>query len=106
MIAINGERVTIDSVNAADRLGIGFVHQELNILDNLDVAGNVFLGREPRKFGLINRRKIFADTQPYLDMLGLNVDPSTPLHELSIGQQQIVEIAKALSKDARIIIMD
>ena len=106
IIDIDGKRVTIDSVTAADRHGIGFVHQELNILDNLDVAGNVFLGREPRKFGLINRRQIYADTQPYLEMLGLDVDPSTPLHMLSIGQQQMVEIAKALSKDARIIIMD
>lgn len=106
VIEINGNRVSIDSVSAADRAGVGFVHQELNVLDNLDVAGNVFLGREPRILGLINRQKIYADTRPYLEMLGLDIDPSTPVHTLSIGQQQMVEIAKALSKDARIIIMD
>ncbi|MGK0185332.1 MAG: ribose transport system ATP-binding protein [Verrucomicrobiales bacterium] len=106
VIEINGVAASIESVSAADRLGIGFVHQELNMLDNLDVAGNVFLGREPRRFGLIDRQKIYANTRPYLEMLGLDIDPATPLYSLSIGQQQMVEIAKALSKDARIIIMD
>ena len=80
--------------------------RELNVLDNLDVGANVFLGREPRRFGLVDRRKIAADTRPLLDMLGLEINPETPLSELSIGQQQMIEIAKALSKQARIIIMD
>ena len=105
-IEIAGKSAAIDSVSAADKLGIGFVHQELNVLDNLDVGANVFLGREPRKWGIIDRKKIADDTRPFLEMLGLDVDPTTPLDQLSIGQQQLVEIAKALSKDARIIIMD
>jgi ribose transport system ATP-binding protein len=106
-ILINGEVVSLHNVSDAGNQGIGFVHQELNNLDNIDVAGNVFLGREPRKrLGLIDRRKIHADTQPYLDRLGLNISADTPLDELSIGQQQLVEIAKALSMNARLIIMD
>ena len=105
-ITASGSPAVIRSVADADSLGVGFVHQELNVLDNLDVGANVFLGREPHRFGLINRRKIKADTQPFLDTLGLDVSPDTPLSKLSIGQQQMVEIAKALSKEAKIIIMD
>ena len=105
-ITASGSPAVIRSVADADSLGVGFVHQELNVLDNLDVGANVFLGREPHRLGLINRRKIKADTQPYLDTLGLDASPDTPLSKLSIGQQQMVEIAKALSKEAKIIIMD
>ncbi|MFT5107511.1 MAG: ribose transport system ATP-binding protein [Pseudoalteromonas tetraodonis] len=106
-VRVQGEVVAIRSVSDADRLGVGFVHQELNVLDNLDVAGNIFLGREPRRRRfLVDRDRIAADAQPLLDMLGLKVSPDTLLAGLSLGQQQMVEIAKALSKDARVIIMD
>ena len=63
-IMASGSPAVIRSVADADSLGVGFVHQELNVLDNLDVGANVFLGREPHRLGLINRRKIKADTQP------------------------------------------
>ena len=106
-LLINGQAVKLHGVAGANEQGIGFVHQELNNLDNIDVAGNVFLGREPLKaLGIIDRKKILADTQPYLDQLGLNIPASTRLDTLSIGQQQLVEIAKALSMNARLIIMD
>lgn len=105
-IQVNGENVSIKSVSHADALGIGFVHQELNILDNLDVGANVFLGREPRRMGLIQKQIIEDKTNPFLEMLGLDISPNTPVSKLSIGQQQLVEIAKALSKEAKIIIMD
>src|SRR6476620_11254604 len=106
-ILIDGQPVQIDNVNDAMHLGIAFIHQELNVLDNLDVAANVFLGREPRgPLGLINRKKIHADTAPYLKRLGLDVSTRTRLDQLSIAHQQMVEIAKALSLNARIIIMD
>src|SRR3954463_5936886 len=107
-IKVDGRQVGINHVTDAMKLGIAFIHQELNVLDNLDVAANVFLGREPLigPFHLINRRKIYADTQPYLDRLGLNISSRTRLDTLSIAQQQMVEIAKALSLNARIIIMD
>ena len=77
------------------------------MLDNLDVAANVFLGREPRNaLRLIDRKKIHADTAPLLQRLGLTVSTRTRLDRLSIAQQQMVEIAKALSLNARLIIMD
>ncbi len=111
-ILIGGSSVAIHSVNDSIGLGIGFIHQELNVLDNLDVAANVFLGREPVMSGalkplrLIDRRKMSADTMVHLRRLGLDVSPETPLSRLSIAQQQLVEIAKALSLDARLLIMD
>jgi ribose transport system ATP-binding protein len=107
-IAVEGRPVKIGNVTDAMKLGIAFIHQELNILDNLDVAGNVFLGREPllKPFGLINRKKIHADTEPLLERLGLKLSSRTRLDRLSLAQQQMVEIAKALSLQARVIIMD
>jgi ribose transport system ATP-binding protein len=108
-IRINGEPVTIHSVNDSMRLGVGFIHQELNVLPNLDVAANVFLGREPRYGGflnLIDRRKIEAETEKLLGRLGVAVSPRTQLSELSIAHRQMVEIAKALSLDTRLLIMD
>jgi len=105
---VDGQSVRINNVTDAMKLGIAFIHQELNVLDNLDVAANVFLGREPviKPFNLINQKKIYADTEPYLKRLGLNISPRTRLDKLSIAHQQMVEIAKALSLNARIIIMD
>ena len=106
-IKIDGQPVKIHNVNDAIRLGIAFIHQELNVLDNLDVAANVFLGRELRNaLRLIDRKKIHADTAPLLQRLGLTVSTRTRLDRLSIAQQQMVEIAKALSLNARLIIMD
>ncbi len=108
-IRIDNQPVTVRSVAEAISRGIGFIHQELNVLDNLDVAGNVFLGREPVCGGplkLIDRRKIHSQTKVYLQRLGLNIPSETLLRDLSVAQQQMVEIAKALSLDARILIMD
>jgi ribose transport system ATP-binding protein len=106
-ILVDGRPARITDVNDAMKLGIAFIHQELNVLDNLDIAGNVFLGREPlNALGLINRKKIHADTGPFLKRLGLNMPTRTRLDRLSIAHQQMVEIAKALSLNARIIIMD
>src|SRR5580765_6210158 len=92
-IFVNGEETVIRSVSDATAKQIGFVHQELNVLDNLTVAENVFLGREPRvaRF-LIDRKKLNADTEVYLKQLGLGVPGKTPLSNLSIAQQQMVEI--------------
>src|SRR5437660_4271870 len=92
-IVINGQTVSIHSVADAIRLGIGFIHQELNVLTNLDVAGNIFLGREPRWGGplnLIDRAKMYADAQAHLERLGLDVSGRTLLSKLSMGHQQMV----------------
>jgi ribose transport system ATP-binding protein len=107
-IQIDGQLVRIHNVAGAMQHGIAFIHQELNVLDNLDVAGNVFLGREPRRgpLRLIDRRRIEEQTEPLLRRLGLKVSSRTPLRRLSLAQQQLVEIAKALSLNARILIMD
>jgi ribose transport system ATP-binding protein len=108
-IRIDGQEVTIRSVSDATGMGIGFVHQELNVLDNLNIGENVFLGREPVWGGplrLVDRRKLHAQTEVYLKRLGLDIPSQTALVKLSIAQQQMVEIAKALSLNARILIMD
>ena len=108
-IRINGEAVTIHSVNDSMRLGVGFIHQELNVLPNLDVAANVFLGREPRFGGflnLIDRPRIEAETEKLLKRLGVAGSPRAQAGDLSIAHRQMIEIAKALSLDTRLLIMD
>ena len=108
-IIVDGRQVTMDGPQGAARHGISVIHQELEIIDNLDVAGNVFLGREPRRGGplrLLDRRTIDRDTTRCLTRLGVSLSPRTPVHQLSTAQQQLVAIARALSIDARILIMD
>src|SRR6201995_2884975 len=109
LIRIDG--VERQSLTVADAIkgGIAFVHQELNLFDNLDVAGNVYIGREPVHGGplkLIDRRRLHAQVRPLLDRLGADFGPDAPLAELSLAQRQLVEIIKALSLDARLVIMD
>ncbi|HTY58077.1 MAG TPA: ATP-binding cassette domain-containing protein, partial [Bacteroidota bacterium] len=107
-VKLDGRVVTIDSVEKATALGIALVHQELNLCDNLTVAGNVFLGREPRRKGmrLLDEKKLNRDAEKVLEKVGLNVPAATVLKELPIGSQQLVEISKALSIDAKIIMFD
>ena len=105
-ILIEGKVVTIDSTREALSLGIALIHQELNLATNLSVGANVFLGREPLRKGLIDDARINEKSRKYLEMVGLEVEPSTLLGDLTIGKQQMVEIAKALSVDARLLIMD
>jgi len=107
-VFLDGQPVKINHVTDAMKLGIAFIHQELNVVDNLDIAANVFLGREPLTgpLKLIDQKKIHADTAPFLNRLGLNIPSKTRLDRLSLAEQQMVEIAKALSLNARILIMD
>jgi len=105
-ILVDGKPTTIGSVSIASQLGIALIHQELNTLDNIDVAGNVFLGREPSKFGLIDRQKMRSDAKDLRTRLGLPISVDTNLQQLSLAQKQMVEIAKALSQNARVLIMD
>ncbi len=105
-IYVEEKPVKITGARDAMAYGIAFIHQELNVLDNLDVGANIFLGREPRTLGIINSGEIYRQSQIHLNRLGLQVDARTPLSQLSIAEQQMVEIAKALSQNARIIIMD
>jgi len=108
-VRIDGSDTVIHSVSDAISRGIGFIHQELNVFDNLSIAENVFLGREPLWGGplkLIDRRELSVQTEVCLKRLGLDVPSQTPLRDISLAQQQMVEIAKALSLNARILIMD
>ena len=105
-ILLNGERAEIDSVRAAQHLGIALIHQELNLADNLSVAANIFLGREPRRGWFVQRAETETASADVLREMGLDVSPRTLVGALSIGRQQMVEIAKALSARARILIMD
>ena len=108
-IRVNGQVVDIPGPREAQALGIGIIHQELNLMRHLTVAQNIFIGREPRgRFGLIiDTAKMHRDTQAILDRLHLELDPGTLVGDLTVAKQQMVEIAKALShQDSRVLIMD
>jgi len=108
-VKIEGKEVEIKSPSEASALGIEFIHQELSVLDNLDVAANIFLRREPTIGGplkLIDRKRLYSEADQLLKKLGLDLSSRTSVSRLSIAQQQLVEIARAISTGARIIIMD
>ena len=105
-IKLDGKPIVIPSVQSALGMGIALIHQELNLSDNLDVAANIFLGREPTKLGLIDTKTIKARSRTFMAKVGLEIEPTVKVSELTIGLQQLVEIAKALSVDARVLIMD
>lgn len=105
-IELEGDEVAFGRVSDAMDKGIALIHQELNLADNLDVASNVFLGREPRRFGFIQHDALRRAAAKVIDQVGLRVSLSTLVENLPIGHQQMVEIAKALAFDARILIMD
>ena len=105
-IELFGKQVTIKGPKEAERLGIGFIHQELNLCQNLDVMQNLFLGREIVKHGFIDRKAMYEKSREMLQSLGFSIDPHTLVRNLSTAQQQIVEIVKAVSYDSRILIMD
>ena len=107
-ICINGQEVQIHDTKAAERAGIAFIHQELKLFDLRSVAENIMISNLPVKgpFRLIDDKKKNEMAKKYLDEVGLNVEPTTRLGELSIAEQQQVEIAKALSLDAKILIFD
>lgn len=106
-IYISGKKVTIRTVHDSQALGISFIHQELALEPYLTIAENIFLGREIKnKFGMVSKDKMAEAARPYLKKVGLDVDPNEYVGQLSLGQQQMVEIAKAFSLNARILILD
>ncbi len=107
-ILVDGSHITDMTPSRAAELGIAFVHQELNPFDNLDVAANVLLGRELRKGPLrfLDRKAMAAQVQPILDLLGARFKPNDPAANLSLADQQLLEIARALSMNARLVILD
>jgi ribose transport system ATP-binding protein len=107
-ILINGKETTFKNPKQAEQAGIAFIHQELNIWPNLTVAENLFLGREHQygKTGILKNREMNRLAEEWLANLGLAIKATTLAGKLSVGQQQMVEIAKALMTNAEVIIMD
>lgn len=105
-IKLEGQTVAFENTRAAILSGVVLIHQELNLCDNLNVGENIFLGREPNSSGFVRRREIYRRSEEYLKRVGLNVSAKTIVGDMTIGRQQMVEIAKALSVDAKVLIMD
>ena len=106
-IEVDGHEVNIQSAEEGISLGISVIYQELSIISELDIAQNVFLGRVPHyKTGMINFKKLHADTRKIMDHIGLAMDTRTIAGDISISAQQMVEIGKAISRDPKVLIMD
>lgn len=105
-IAIDGALVRFADPLDAQRVGIASIHQELSLLPYLNVAENLFLGREPVRWGMLDRGRMDRETRQWLQRLRLGVSPNDPVFSLSVAQQQMVEITKALARDAKILMMD
>ncbi|WP_433185763.1 sugar ABC transporter ATP-binding protein [Actinoallomurus sp. CA-150999] len=107
VIEVGGEPVTIHSPKDAQRHGIGMIHQELNLVPELSIADNIFLGREPRTpWGTRDRKALHARTAELLEGLGLRLSPRRQVGRCRIAEQQLIEVAKALSLNVRILVMD
>ncbi len=105
-ILLDGQPVKLPPNGAAEALGIVIIHQEFNLADHLTVAESIFLGREVTRFGVLDRKFMRAETRRILDLLNCHVDEDAMISSLSIAEKQMVEIAKAISREARIVFMD
>lgn len=106
-VMLAGETVNFQNVRESQNRGIAIIHQELNLVGDLSIGENIFLGREPvYAAGKINWRKLYSEAETWLGKLGLHENPRTLVRDISVGKQQLVEIAKALSLNARVLIMD
>jgi ABC-type sugar transport system ATPase subunit len=105
-ILIDGQEVHPHNPHHAQTLGVSIIYQEFNLFPNLSVEENIFIGREPNSAGFVQRRSLRESARQLLGQLGVDLDPGALVRNLSVAQQQMVEIAKALSFNARIVIMD
>jgi ribose transport system ATP-binding protein len=106
-ISMDGREVSIDGPRRAQELGISIIYQEMNLMPHLTVAQNIYIGREPRSSGLwLKERSLKRKAAELLDHLGINISPTALVADLTVAKQQMVEIAKALSVDSRVLIMD
>ena len=103
---INGTAQRFRNVRDAEHSGIAVIHQELALIPEMTVAENIYLGREPRRFGVIDKSRLYKDAGELLDQFGLEIPLQGQVYKLGIGQQQLVEIAKALSRNARLLVLD
>lgn len=106
-VIVDGQEVHYKNLQEAEKAGIVFIHQELNVMFDLTVEENMFMGKEIKKaFGVCDSKAMRAEVRKVFDRLGVDIDPGKRMDQLSIGQQQMIEIAKALMLDAKVIIMD
>jgi D-xylose transport system ATP-binding protein len=105
-LLLDGQQVRFDSIRDAEAAGIAVIHQELALVDAMTVAENVFLGNEPSRFGFVHHDRMYTETQKVLTRFNLDIDPTALVRNLGMGQKQLVEIARALAKQARILILD
>ncbi|WP_460907842.1 sugar ABC transporter ATP-binding protein [Paraburkholderia jirisanensis] len=105
-LVFDGRPITIGSPNEARAFGIGIVNQELSLFPERSVLANLFVNREPRRFGLVSPRAMEAASRELLDQLGLQVDVYAPLGDLSIGEQQLVELSRVMLEKPRVLILD
>jgi ribose transport system ATP-binding protein len=105
-ILLDGEPASISSATVAQELGISTIYQEFNLVPQLTTAENIFLGRQPRRFGFVDRRKMGEDARKLLERMKVRVAPAALVSKLGVAQRQMIEIAKALSLNARILVMD
>ena len=105
-ILLDGAGIPLGNPIISRSSGVAVIYQELSLAPNLTVAQNIFLGIEPRRLGVTDRRAILRLSEPILKKLGASFKPSDTVASLSLGERQMVEIARALAVDARIIVMD
>ncbi len=106
-IEVFGEKVEFQNVKESQEKGIAIIHQELNMMKDLTVAQNIFIGREYMKFGaFIDDRKMDSEAKKLLDYVGVKISPDKKLGDLTVGKQQMVEIAKAISHNSKLLILD
>lgn len=105
-LALRGEETVFPDTTAALNAGVAIIYQELHLVPEMTVAENIYLGQLPQKGGIVNRSLLNDEARLQLEHLGLDIDPQTPLKYLSIGQWQMVEIAKALARNAKVIAFD
>jgi ribose transport system ATP-binding protein len=105
-IILKGQPVEFEGTKEAQNAGLAIIHQELELIPHLNVAENIYLGREDRNSIFIDYKKLYQKTEDVLDMLGVEIDPKAKINDLNIGSQQMVEIAKAVSQQAEILVMD
>ena len=106
-ITFGGQTVEIQDTATALGMGISMIHQELSPVPHMTVAENIYLGREPvNRLGLVDKRRMATDTRLLLERLQMTINPRATMRRLSIAQSQMVEIAKAISYDSRLIVMD
>jgi D-xylose transport system ATP-binding protein len=105
-IIIEGQERRFTGVRDAENAGIAVIYQELSLVKEMSIAENIFLGREPSKFGVIRREELYRRARKLLADVHLNIDPQIPIRNLGLGQQQLIEIAKALSHEAQILVLD